>query len=89
MAWLQSTENNTYTLQLIALSEEAAIRKFVKKHGFNGDLVIFETKRNNKPLFTLLYGAFETREAALAAAKKLPGSYKSSSAWPRKVESLK
>jgi len=89
MAWLQSTDNNSYTLQLIALSEEVSIRKFVEKHGFSGDLIIFETTRNGKPLFTLLYGAYETRDAALAAAKQLPSSYKSSSAWPRKVESLK
>ncbi len=87
--WLYSHNDEAYTLQLLAVSDRSGIDRFVNQHKFNGDLVILTTVRDEKPWYALLYGAFPSRDKAVAAKKKLPKSYKSSSAWPRSVNSLK
>lgn len=87
--WLIAQHDKTYTLQLLAVSDKAGIERFIKQHNLQGDIVIFETVRNDKPLYALLFGAFPSLDAAVAAKKRLPSSYKSSSAWPRAVISLK
>ena len=87
--WLYSHNDQAYTLQLLAVSDRTGIDRFVKQHKFSGDLVILTTVRDNRPMYALLYGAFVSRDQAIAAKKQLPESYKSSSAWPRSVDSLK
>lgn len=87
--WLYAQGDSAYTLQLLAVSDRSGIERFVKKHNLNGDIVILQTLRNGKAWYSLLFGAYSSRDEAVKEAKRLPKSYKSSSAWPRSVESVK
>ena len=87
--WLFSHDDQAYTLQLLAVSDRSGIDRFVTLHNLQGDMVIMKSLKDNKSLYALLYGAFASRDAAVAAKKQLPKSLKSSSAWPRSVISLK
>jgi len=89
VAWLINQADKSYTLQLLAVSEEKGIKRFLQLHKIRGDLVVMETKRNGKPWFALLYGAYISRDEALRARKSLPATYKSSGAWPRSILSIR
>jgi len=89
IAWVLNQPDNSYTLQLLAASEEKGIKRFIQQHKFNGNLAILKTKRNGKPWYALLYGSYASRDEALNARINLPKSYKSSSAWPRSVLSIR
>jgi DamX protein len=87
--WMINQPDKSYTLQLLAVSEEKGIKRFLKLHKFSGNLVILKTKRNGKPWYALLFETYASRDEALNARKKLPKSYKSSSAWPRSILSIR
>ena len=87
--WMLNQPAKSYTLQLLAVSEEKGIKRFIKQHSFSGNLVILKTKRNGKPWYALLHEAYASRDEALNARKNLPKSYKSSSAWPRSILSIR
>lgn len=89
LKWLIEQKKNTYTLQLTAAGDKKGIDRFIKKHNLSGDMVVLVTRRDNKPWYSLLYGAYPSRNDAVAASKKLPKSYKSSSAWARSITSVK
>lgn len=87
--WIINQPAKSYTLQLLAVSDEKGIKRFIKQHKFKGNLVILKTKRNGKPWYALLYESYASRDAALNARKNLPKSFKSSSAWPRSILSIR
>jgi len=87
--WIINQPDKSYTLQLLAVSDEKGIKRFIKLHKFSGNLAILKTKRNGKPWFALLFETYASRDEALNARKKLPKSYKSSSAWPRSILSIR
>ena len=87
--WILNQPDKHYTLQLLAVSDEKGIKRFIKLHEFKGNLVILKTKRNGKPWYALLFEAYASRDEALSARKNLPASYKSSSAWPRSILSIR
>jgi DamX protein len=87
--WIVNQADKSYTLQLLAVSEEKGIKRFLQLHKIHGNLVVMETKRNGKPWFALLYGAYISRDEALRARNSLPATYKSSGAWPRSILSIR
>ena len=87
--WLMQNQDTHYTLQLVAVSSEKAIRDYVKSHKIQGDLVILETQRNGKPWFSLLLGNYKNKNEAISARDKLPESYKAAKAWPRSIGSIR
>ncbi|MBT8439153.1 MAG: SPOR domain-containing protein [Gammaproteobacteria bacterium] len=87
--WIINQPDKSYTLQLLAVSDEKGIKRFLKLHNFSGNLVILKTKRNGKPWYALLFETYVSRDEALNARKNLPKSYKSSSAWPRSILSIR
>ena len=89
VAWLLEHPDSHYTLQLLAVSERQSITKFVKKHKLSGDLVLLESEKNGKNLYSLLFGQYSSRDSAVKARQKLPKSYKASTAWPRSVGSVR
>ncbi|MGD2117694.1 MAG: AAA family ATPase [Chromatiales bacterium] len=87
--WLLDQPDSHFSLQLLAVSREAGIREFVKRHNLRGDLVMLRYRRNGAVLFALLYGNYPSRETALAAVPGLPKSLKNIKPWPRSVASVR
>ncbi|MEJ2214223.1 MAG: SPOR domain-containing protein, partial [Gammaproteobacteria bacterium] len=78
-----------YTVQLLATSEKKGLIGHIDKNGIKGEMIVFETQRNGKKWYALLYGVYPSREQAIKARDSLPKSYKASNAWVRSVISIK
>lgn len=87
-AWLLSRKPTAYTLQLIGLRDEPAIREFIKRHGLEGKAAYFKTSRGGRPWFPLLYGIYPDRKAAIAARSRLPRKLRRPDIWVRSLESV-
>ncbi len=87
--WILNQPDKSYTLQLLAVSDEKGINRFLKLHDFQGNFIILKTKRNGEPWYALLFETYASRDEALNARKSLPKTYKSSSAWPRSILSIR
>lgn len=86
--WILSQPRSGYSLQLIALQQESAARRFIAANRLSGKAYYFRSLRDGKPWYAVLYGVYPSRAAALAAKDKLPPSLRRGDAWPRSLASL-
>lgn len=87
--WLASRPADHYTLQVIAATDEAAVRRFVARHGLEERAVVVETRRQGGPWYVALLGDFPSRDAASSALAGLPQPVRSNGPWARSFESLR
>ncbi|MCP3661615.1 MAG: AAA family ATPase [Gammaproteobacteria bacterium] len=87
-AWINRQKPTAYTLQLIGVGNEAAVKKYMQQHPLPGQFALFHSPRNGKSWYSLLYGVYSDRDAAVAAREKLPGNLKSNDIWPRSFSSV-
>jgi len=86
--WLRLQPPGHYTLQLVGVGSEQAALGFIRRHRLDGDVAYFRTVRDGKPWFSVLYGVFPDRGAALRGRSRLPSSFRSRDAWPRTFASI-
>ncbi len=87
-AWLQAQPVAHYTLQLLGARDLVAIRRFVKSHSLQGDYAVAVRDRGGAPWYSLLYGSFADRDAALRQKAALPG-LPVKDAWPRRFSDVR
>jgi len=86
-AWLLGQEPAAYTLQLIGLGDEKAVARFIERHRLNKDVAYFRSNRDGTPWYSVLYGIYPNRDAAVAARATLPGKL-GHGVWPRTLGSV-
>ncbi len=77
-----------YTVQLIGSSSEAAVIRFIRKHGIEKESAYYSTMRNGQPWFTVVYGSYPSREVAHQAVQRLPPSLRNASPWLRSFRDI-
>ena len=71
-----------YTLQLSGMASKRYLDLFKKATNFpQENLFLYETVYQNKPWFVVLYGDYDSVNAAQAAANNLPDAFKGMSSW--------
>lgn len=79
---------NHFTLQLIGVSNEVAMKKFIAKNQLGPKAKYFHSHLNGKDWYVLVYGDYESRSAAQAAIQSLPSVVQSQHPWVRAVSSV-
>lgn len=85
-AWLRSRRGKAYTLQLVGARDRAAIDSFIRMHRLGGRYAVFARDLSGAPWYSLVYGDYPDRDAALRARDRLPKALRK--AWPRTFESV-
>jgi DamX protein len=88
LAWLRSRQPSHFTLQLLGVRERAAIDQFIRVHRLKGKYAVFARDLNGKPWYSLVYGDYPDRDAALRGRAALPASLRGASVWPRTFASV-
>ena len=87
-AWLLEQNPSAYTLQLIGVREENAAAGFIRSHELQGPVAYFRSQREGRAWFSVVYGVFPDREAAVAERTKLPSALREVGVWPRSLASV-
>jgi DamX protein len=87
--WIISRNNNNFTLQLLGVSTEESASKFIAEHKEIKALYFFQNKRNDGKWFSVIYGDFKNKEAAMKKAKKMPSSLSKIKPWVRQFDAVK
>lgn len=89
-SWIASQNPENFTMQLMALRDEAKVKAFVNRFSkdFDGQGQIFYIERKGKILTALAYGSFPTRTEAVAASKNLPKRWAVGQPWIRSLSSV-
>lgn len=86
-AWLRSQPGDHFTLQLVGARERSAIDRFVRRHDLPEPYGVFVRDLGGRPWYSLVWGTFPSRDAALAAGKRLPARIQKD-IWPRDFASI-
>ncbi len=85
-AWYAAQPKQNYTLQVFASANEETARKFIASR--SGPYNYFRKKHQNKALFVVTYGNFNTHKQAVAAERSLPASIRKDKPWIRNFAAI-
>jgi DamX protein len=83
-----SWNDSEFTLQLVGVSTEKAVREFVAEQPYNRDLLIFKSLRHGKDWFVVVTGRYPSSAKARQAIESLPEPQKKASPWPRDLKAI-
>ena len=87
-AWVNEQPAGHYTLQLMALNEEATARQFIEMQHVQDKAAYFPVHRDGKILYVVVYGVYPDHGAAARAAKQLPAKWGTPNPWVRSFKNL-
>lgn len=80
---LLQKDTNSYTVQLVGLSQQEQARLFVEQHQLQDSSTIYETQRQGQPFFIVIMGEYATQMEAKAALNALPQALKKHKPWTK------
>lgn len=84
--WILDQEPNHFTLQVLGTQNKSSIKTFIDAHKFHDQTAVFQTLRNGKPWYSVIYGSYETKDAAATAKKGIASS--KVKPWLRRFDSV-
>lgn len=86
--WVEEQKSDTYTLQLSSLPDEKSALKFIRTHKLESQAAYFRVVVKNVPRFTVIYGVYDTHDAAKQSITSLPASLQKNQPWVRNFGQL-
>ncbi len=83
--WVMSQGAGLYTIQILGTENERLLRHQIKNGDYLDKAAYYKKTREGIPWYSLIYGSYNSREAAQAAAQTLPSSLRKSNPWVRKI----
>ncbi len=83
--WVMSQGAGLYTIQILGTGNERLLRHQIKNSDLLDKVAYFKKSREGNPWYSLIYGSYNSREAAQAAAQTLPSALRKSNPWIRKI----
>lgn len=80
---------NGYVLQLIGVRDHDAAAKYIDKHSITAKSTVVASMHRGEPWYVVIYGQFDSREQAVAAAGGVKEALPNVKPWPRPISSLK
>ena len=80
--------SHEYTLQLANAPSAAAAKGYIQTHHLGKAAKVYTRQVNGQTVHTVIYGHYQSRNAALAALRKLPASVQKAKPWPRPLSAV-
>jgi septal ring-binding cell division protein DamX len=72
LGWIRA-QGGAYTLQVLGAHDEASVRQFIATQQNGDQFRYIEVMEGGAPWYVVIYGSFDTREAAIAAVGSIDG----------------
>lgn len=86
--WVLQQSGKAFTFQLMGSWDKAEIERFVKNHSLTGNLAIFESMRDDKVWYALIYGVYPSRDVAMRSSKQWPSPLTKVKPWLRRFDDV-
>lgn len=86
--WIMQQRATNYTFQLMGSWEHEEVTEFVEKYALAGDVAEFESMRNGRVWYALIYGVYDSKQAALEASSAWPAPLNTLPSWLRRFDSV-
>jgi septal ring-binding cell division protein DamX len=92
--WISKQADGTWTVQVLATAAEANLREYLdtlKKSIEINNIYVYRAAghADQKALFSVFYGSYESQAAAARKLAELPAQLKANGPWPRAVQSIR
>ena len=85
-AWLLAQPESSYTLQLVSVSSEERVHRFVEQQQNPSDFAWYTVRREDKMLYVITYGLYADVDAARQAAQFMPKEVGNLEPWIRQMK---
>jgi DamX protein len=86
--WVMAQPAKNYTFQIAGLSRETQLKQYLNENELPENIWTYETLRNSKPWYVVLYGSFSSVEEANAAKLKLPATVQKDKPWLKRFKQI-
>ncbi len=87
-SWLLRQPSESWTIQMLAFSDEAKVRNFIDDHGLHRNAAYFAQATGGKIVYKLVYGSYATKARADEARTKFTSSLKEHGPWLRQIKAV-
>lgn len=87
-SWVRNQSAEQYTIQLISLTDEQAVRKYLQDNALTDNGGYIEVMVNSTRRYNAIYGDYASHESAQAAITALPASVQKVKPWVRNFSVL-
>jgi DamX protein len=87
-AWILQQRSTDYTFQLMGSWEHVEVVEFIDKYALAGDVAEFQSMRNGRVWYALIYGVYSDKKTALQASKQWPAPLNTLPSWLRRFDSV-
>ena len=86
--WVLEQNGTDYTFQLMGSWDKNEVNEFLDKYALTGDVAEFESMRSGRVWYALIYGVYDSKQAALDASHKWPAPLNTLPSWLRRFDSV-
>lgn len=88
-AWLMEQPGNHFSLQLLGSRSEQSLTGFIKQHKLDpAQTAYYRGLHKGSDWFVLMYGLYDSREAAMQGLASLPAAVRGGKPWPREMKTV-
>ena len=86
--WILQQRATNYTFQLMGSWEHEEVSEFIDKYALTGEVAEFESLRNGRVWYAVIYGVYDSKQAALEASNVWPAPLNTLPSWLRRFDSV-
>jgi len=86
--WIKQQQGTDYTFQLMGSWEHEELTRFIDKYALSGDIAEFQSDRNGRVWYALIYGVYDNKKEALQASSHWPEPLNALPSWLRRFDSV-
>ncbi|MBL4637975.1 MAG: hypothetical protein JKY76_01300, partial [Proteobacteria bacterium] len=86
--WILQQRATNYTFQLMGSWEHEEVSEFIDKYALTGEVAEFESLRNGRVWYAVIYGVYDSKQAALEASNAWPAPLNTLPSWLRRFDSV-
>ncbi len=86
--WILRQDKNSYTFQLMGSWDRDEIVEYIAKYALEGNVAVFNSLRQDKVWYVLLYGSFSDKQQAILARSNWPEPLNTVPTWLRRFNSV-
>ena len=86
--WVLKQSAMAFTFQLMGTWDRAEVDTFVKKYALTGNVAVFDSMRDGKVWYSLIYGVYPSKDVAMRSSKQWAAPLSGLSPWLRRYDGV-
>lgn len=86
--WILKQSATAFTFQLMGTWNRAEVDTFVKKYALTGNVAVFDSMRDGKVWYSLIYGVYPSKDVAMRSSKQWAAPLSGLSPWLRRYDGV-